>query len=118
MRELKDLAVVYGILVQNGQLLAGQPTARLEVTTVKPDHDSFNEYLASLNPLKGEETGAKRGADEGETGADEGPSEGTEPAGQGASGRTGAGLGPTAGAGRVIEIPGSDSGSEGQQHKP
>jgi len=49
IRDLKDLAVVYGILLQNGQLLAGQPTARVEVGELqKPQHDDFNRYLAEL----------------------------------------------------------------------
>ncbi len=49
VKELKDLAVVYGILVQNGQLLAGQPTARVEMGELqKPQHDDFNRYLEKL----------------------------------------------------------------------
>lgn len=49
VRDLKDIAVVYGILVQNGQLLAGQPTARLELGEAqKPQHEDFNRYLAGL----------------------------------------------------------------------
>lgn len=49
VRDLKDIAVVYGILVQNGQLLSGQPTARLELgETQKPQHEDFNRYLAGL----------------------------------------------------------------------
>lgn len=73
IRDLKDLAVVYGILVQNGQLLAGQPTARVEVGELqKPQHDDFNRYLAELptvqvidiadassTGLAGEKSGAK-----------------------------------------------------------
>lgn len=50
IKDLKDLAVVYGILVQNGQLLAGQPTARVELSEVqKPaPHEDFNRYIAGL----------------------------------------------------------------------
>lgn len=65
MKALKDLAVIYGILNQNGQLLAGQPTSRTEVVELRPEHDDWNQYIASLgsaNPLTGEKTGAKRGA--------------------------------------------------------
>jgi hypothetical protein len=70
VKELKELAVVYGILVQNGQLLAGQPTARLELSEAqKPQHEDFNRYLASLptidiaeadsTGLAGEKSGVK-----------------------------------------------------------
>lgn len=74
VKDLKDLAVVYGILVQNAQLLSGQPTARLEVST-KPEHDDWNAYVASLKSahpaethLEGEKSGGKEGA-AGATGA-------------------------------------------------
>lgn len=68
VKELKDLAVVYGILVQNGQLLAGQPTARIEVSELQqPDHDDFNRHLAGLksaNPMGWEaEKSAQKGRD-------------------------------------------------------
>lgn len=76
VRDLKDIAVVYGILVQNGQLLAGQPTARVEMGELqKPQHEDFNRYLASLptaqvidiaegnsTGLAGEKSAAKTGA--------------------------------------------------------
>lgn len=50
IKDLKELAVVYGILVQNGQLLAGQPTARVELSAAqKPsEHDDFNRYISGL----------------------------------------------------------------------
>lgn len=87
VRDLKDIAVVYGILVQNGQLLAGQPTARLEMTEAqKPQHEDFNRYLAGLptaqvidiaegnsTGLAGEKSPAKTGAVP--AGADRGASE-------------------------------------------
>lgn len=69
MKALKDLAVIYGILNQNAQLLAGMPTARVEVTDgARPEHDDFNAYLASLRNaapdthLSGEKSGVKEGA--------------------------------------------------------
>jgi hypothetical protein len=76
VKELKELAVVYGILVQNGQLLAGQPTARVEMGELqKPQHEDFNRYLANLptaqvidiagadsTGLAGEKSAAKSGA--------------------------------------------------------
>lgn len=68
VKDLKDLAVVYGILVQNGQLLAGQPTSRVEWQDVqKPEHDDFNKYIAGLKEanvinLEGEKMGQKEDA--------------------------------------------------------
>ncbi len=68
VRDIKDLAVTFGILVQNGQLLAGQPTARLEVNDLRlPDHDDFNAYIDSLpratvTHLEGEKVGQKEAA--------------------------------------------------------
>lgn len=65
VKDLKELAVVYGILVQNGQLLAGQPTARVEWQEVqKPEHDDFNRYISGLPQakvidLEGEKSAAK-----------------------------------------------------------
>ena len=74
VKDAQSLAVVAGIAVQNGQLLTGQATARVEVHEIqKPDHDAFNEYLKNLpsaNPthLAGETPGQK-GADGGEKAA-------------------------------------------------
>lgn len=72
VKELKDLAVTFGILVQNGQLLAGQPTARVEMVTAKPEIEDFNAYLKNLpaieiaDPLDEGKVGTK-GATEGAT---------------------------------------------------
>lgn len=54
VKELKDLAVIFGIFTTNGQLLAGEPTSRVEVTDFSKTspHDAFNDYLASLQPAK------------------------------------------------------------------
>lgn len=63
VKDLKDLAVVYGILVQNGQLLAGQPTARLEVADMRaPEHDDFNRYVQGLKPITEIHSGAEKSA--------------------------------------------------------
>ncbi len=67
VKDLKELAVVYGILVQNGQLLAGQPTARVEVSEIRPPgHEDWNAYIrdlpaATITHLAGEKSGAKEG---------------------------------------------------------
>lgn len=69
LKDLKDLAVVYGILVQNGQLLAGQPTARVEVHELqRPGHEDFNRYInalpeAKVTHLEGEKVAQKEGED-------------------------------------------------------
>ena len=76
VKDAQSLAVVAGIAIQNGQLLTGQATARVEVHEVqKPDHDAFNEYLKSLpsaNPthLMGGSLGQKGGEIGGKTAAD------------------------------------------------
>jgi hypothetical protein len=93
IRDLKDIAIVYGILVQNGQLLAGQPTARVEMGELqKPQHEDFNRYLASLPAAKvidiaegagtglaGDISGAKKGAVSEASPAGESAVPGTEP---------------------------------------
>jgi hypothetical protein len=93
IKTLKDLAVVFGILVQNGQLLAGQATARLETEVHAPDHDAFNRYIAALpevtiTHLGGEETGTKervgRGDSDGHGPGGDGPGPGGDGAGPGA----------------------------------
>lgn len=67
IKDLKDLAVCYGILVQNAQLLAGQPTARVEVHELqRPGHDDFNRYIsglpeAKITHLEGEKVAQKEG---------------------------------------------------------
>jgi hypothetical protein len=48
IKDLKDLAVVFGILTSNAQLLAGQPTARVEIAQATPAHSDFNAYIAQL----------------------------------------------------------------------
>ena len=49
VRDVQSLEVASGIAVQNGQLLAGLPTGRLEIEDLrKPDHDDFNRALAQL----------------------------------------------------------------------
>jgi hypothetical protein len=49
VKELKELAVVYGIMVQNAQLLSGAATARIEIAEAAPPaHEDFNAYLATL----------------------------------------------------------------------
>jgi len=78
VKDASALAVIGGIAVQNGQLLTGQPTIRVEVTEVpKPAHDDFNEYLKSLpsaNPptthLVAETAGQKEGEKTGGARAD------------------------------------------------
>lgn len=44
----KDLAVMAGIATQNGQLLNGGPTARMETTQGAPSHDAYLRFLDSL----------------------------------------------------------------------
>ena len=52
LKDAKDLAVVGGVALQNGQLLSGAPTSRVEVTELPtPEHDAFNAYLAGLKKL-------------------------------------------------------------------
>lgn len=84
VKDLKDLAVTYGILVQNGQLLAGQPTARVEITDLrKPEHDDFNRYiqgLANATDLTAEKSAQK------ETAQPDGSPESAPIAGPGATG--------------------------------
>lgn len=71
IKDLKDLAVCYGILVQNAQLLAGQPTARVEVHELqRPGHDDYNRYIsglpqAKITHLEGEKVAQKEGAADG-----------------------------------------------------
>lgn len=49
IRDVQSLEVASGIAVQNGQLLSGQPTARVAVQDLRPPgHDDFNRMLASL----------------------------------------------------------------------
>jgi hypothetical protein len=103
VKDLKELAVVYGILVQNGQLLSGQPTARIEVQELrKPDHEDFNAYIRSLPQaqvihLEGETSGPKGAKNGAENGAEHGPNQ------------------PAPGG---LEVPGTDEQSEGNAAKP
>lgn len=77
MKDASALAVIGGIAVQNGQLLSGQPTQRVEVHEVQtPEHDDFNAYLAKLskaNPsamgLTGGNLAQKGGGELGDAGA-------------------------------------------------
>lgn len=114
LKDLKDLAVVYGILVQNGQLLAGQPTARVEVHELqRPGHEDFNRYInalpeAKITHLEGEKVAQKECEDltvrTGETAGSDLPS--ARPAGEpGAADQAGEDL-PAA--------PGTDERSEGK----
>jgi hypothetical protein len=49
VRDVQSLEVASGIATQNAQLLAGLPTARLELSDLRePDHDDFNRQLARL----------------------------------------------------------------------
>lgn len=64
IKDLKDLAVVFGILTSNAQLLAGQPTARVEIAQATPAHSDFNAYIETLKNcaethLSGETAGQK-----------------------------------------------------------
>ena len=49
VRDVQSLEVASGIATQNGQLLAGLPTGRLEFEDLRqPDHEDFNRQLARL----------------------------------------------------------------------
>jgi len=49
VKDAKDLAIVAGVAVQNGQLLSGAPTSRVEVHELQtPEHDAFNLYIEGL----------------------------------------------------------------------
>ena len=86
MRDAQSLAVIGGIGVQNGQLLSGQPTQRVEVHEVQtPEHDDFNAYLAKLPKanlpamgLTGGISGQKGGGETGAHGTSEGAAPGTD----------------------------------------
>lgn len=54
VKELKDLAVIFGIFTTNGQLLAGEPTSRVEVSDFSKTspQEAFNAYIESLKPAK------------------------------------------------------------------
>lgn len=54
VKELKDLAVIFGIGTTNGQLLAGEPTSRVEVNDFakQSPHEAFNSYVDTLRPAK------------------------------------------------------------------
>lgn len=52
VKDAKDLAIVAGVAVQNGQLLSGAPTSRVEVHELQtPEHDAFNAYINGLQKL-------------------------------------------------------------------
>lgn len=60
----RDKAVIVGVMVDKGQLLAGEATQRLELHEIKtPDHDDFNAYIAGLPRVTGlaGETAAQKG---------------------------------------------------------
>ena len=69
VRDVQSLEVASGIAMQNGQLLAGLPTGRIEIENLRqPDHEDFNRQLARLpsvycpsNPFGGGKIRAKRG---------------------------------------------------------
>ena len=47
--DVQRLEIASGIATQNGQLLSGQPTARVELTELRPpEHEDFNRALAAL----------------------------------------------------------------------
>lgn len=113
IRDVQSLEVASGIATQNGQLLAGLPTSRVELTDLKqPDHDDFNRQLKnlpsiSIDPatpvsthLVEETAGQKEGAANGKT-VVELPSATTMP------------VMPKA----VAEGSTADSKSEGERHK-
>lgn len=121
-KDLKDLAITYGIMVQNGQLLAGQPTARVEVHEIqKPGHEDFNRYISSLpqakvTHLEGEKVPQKEGGDltsesDLTVRGPERPSTVDEPAPSLEPARPGAGV-------VVTPAPGTDERSEGQTPEP
>lgn len=99
VKDLKDLAVVYGILVQNGQLLAGQPTARVELTELqRPGHEDFNEYIRNLPQANATHLGGEKLA------LKEATIEPTTTAGEPASGP----------AGSPDQVPSDRAGTDGQ----
>lgn len=60
VKDVRDLAVVTGLLIQNGQLLAGEATSRHEEVAIQaPDHDDFNRYIAALPQAAATSLGAK-----------------------------------------------------------
>lgn len=72
----KDKAIVAGVLVEKGQLLAGEATARVEVTELqKPDHDAFNAYVSNLKSANAMSLGGgslgEKGNEAGDLGADQ-----------------------------------------------
>ena len=64
----RDKSVVAAVLIDKGQLLAGEATSRLEISHIsEPDHDSYNRYIDSLRSaagtgLAGENRGQKGAA--------------------------------------------------------
>lgn len=66
MKDVRDLAVIFGIQVQNGQLLAGEATSRVETKDlVQPKHEDWNAYVAGLKAAGtslGGESGGQKGA--------------------------------------------------------
>lgn len=47
---LKELAIAYGIATQNGQLLTGAATARLEHVDQAPAHDDYLRMMKDVTP--------------------------------------------------------------------
>lgn len=48
---LKDLAIAHGIATQNGQLLLGGATARMETAEATPTHKEYLDIIATVTPL-------------------------------------------------------------------
>lgn len=46
----KDLAIAHGIATQNGQLLLGGATARMETSEAVPTHEEYQKMLRNVTP--------------------------------------------------------------------
>lgn len=67
----KDKAIIVGVMVDKGLLLAGEANVRMEISDIKPpDHDAYNAYLAGLKnvtPTRGSGgTAGQKGAADGD----------------------------------------------------
>jgi len=67
---VRDLAVTAGVLIDKSQILSGGATTRIEHIIQAPEHDDFNDYLASLKPADvqligcGEESPGQKAGDQ------------------------------------------------------
>lgn len=61
---LRDLSIAYGIAVQNGQLLLGGATVRMETSDAVPTHDDYLRMIRNVTPtgLAGETPAQKAAA--------------------------------------------------------